>query len=165
MYSYAKDNDTDFYFQNPKWFDQYEEDIRTLYSADIPPPINAVAIHVRRGDYVDNPFYVDLMKTGYYKAAMHLFPNEKFMVFSDDIKWCAEQEIFDGCQFSMRDEISDLNRMAACHSHIISNSSFAFWGAWLSPMYPLNKVVAPSVKNYYTDGVERTVLPNHWKRI
>jgi hypothetical protein len=164
LYSYSKDHDTDFYFQDPYYFKDHEEAVRTLYSSDIPSPIDAVAIHVRRGDYVNNPFYVDLMKTDYYKKAMkHFSPKEKFIVFSDDIVWCELQPIFKGCEFSYEDEIDDMNKMAACKAHIISNSSFGFWSAWLSPEYPHNKVIAP--KNYYADGIERTVLPEHWIKI
>lgn len=163
LYSYARDKDIDFYFQNEKFFKNNEEAIRVLFSSGIPDPINKVAIHVRRGDYVNNPYYVDLMETDYYQRAMALFPNSKFIVFSDDIEWCKEQEVFEGCEFFNKSEIEDMNTMAACVGHIIANSSFSWWGAWLSPNFPDNRVIAP--KLWFTDGVERTILPTHWKTI
>lgn len=163
-YSFAKDRDTDYYFQDEVYFRDHAEAVRTLYSYGIPAPINAVAVHVRRGDYVGNPFYVDLTQTDYYERAMALFPEEKFLVFSDDTAWCEKKWGNDPrVSISYGDEISDLNDMAACKAHIIANSSYSWWGAWLSPNYPDNKVIAP--KEWFADGEERTMLPHYWKRI
>jgi hypothetical protein len=165
LYSHARNLDVDFYFQDGWYFREHQEAVRALYSSGIPARINCVAIHVRRGDYVNNPFYVDLTKTDYYERAIAMFPNDKFMVFSDDISWCEDKwghlPDFD---FSYGDEIEDMNTMAACKAHIIANSSFSWWGAWLSPLYPDNKVIAP--KEWYADGDNtRTILPEHWTRI
>lgn len=149
----------DIYVQNPVYFDDYREDIRLLYGDKI-GHIDKVAIHVRRGDYVKNPFYVDLTKTDYYQKAMAMFPNEHFMVFSDDIEWCKQQEMFKGCSFSEgHDEIQDLNIMASCKGIIIANSSFSWWAAYLSNA----KVIAPIA--WYADGVERTKCPSSWIRL
>ena len=149
----------DIYVQDPVYFDDYREDIRLLYGDKI-GHIDKVAIHVRRGDYVNNPFYVDLTKTDYYQKAMAMFPNEHFMVFSDDIEWCKQQEMFKGCSFSEgHDEIQDLNIMASCKGIIIANSSFSWWAAYLSNA----KVIAP--KAWYADGVERTKCPSSWIRL
>ncbi len=163
LVAYAKDHDTDIYLQDEYYFKDHEKLIRALYSSDIPDRTDAVAIHVRRGDYVNNPFYVDLYTDGYYKRAMKKFPNENFLVFSDDLEWCKQQPIFKNCQFFHGNEIEDMNKMASCKAHIIANSSFSWWGAWLHPTYPANKVIVP--KNWFTDGVERTVLPKHWKKL
>lgn len=165
LFAHSKDFDIDYYYQDERFFKDHSEAIRVLFSGDIPPLSDYVAIHVRRGDYVGNPFYVDLLATDYYERAMKEFPEDtKFMVFSDDIDWCMKQPIFENCEFSFEEnEIDDLNLMAACKGHIIANSSFSWWGAWLHPRYPDNKVIAP--KSWYSDGVQRTVLPTHWKRI
>lgn len=75
LYAYAKDNNTDIYFQDKKWFEKYEEEIKSLFGADIGSTTDRVSIHVRRGKnpanplepaYKDNPFYVNLMK-GHHK--------------------------------------------------------------------------------------------------
>jgi len=167
LYSEARNKGTDFYFQDEWFFEEHAEAIRALYSSDIPDRIDAVAIHVRRGDYVNNPFYVDLAADGYYERAMAEFPEgTEFLVFSDDIDWCMKSPIFDGKFISfctVKDEVESMNMMAACKAHIIANSSFSWWGAWLSPKYPDNKVIAPA--KWYSDGVERTVLPKHWKKV
>jgi len=154
-------NIPDIYLQDPKYFEEYEAELKQILGENIGYSEN-VAIHVRRGDYVNNPFYVDLMQTSYYQRAIALFPDEKFTVFSDDIEWCMQQPIFSGMHFAMggTDE-DDINGIASCKSQIISNSSFGWWGAFLSPHD--GTVVAP--KEWYTDGIERTKLPLTWVRI
>lgn len=164
LYSYAKECGIDYYFQDPSYFEQYEGEIKYLFGKNIPPKLDMVAIHVRRGDYVGNNFYTNLMETPYYVDAMSLFPDASFMVFSDNIDWCKQQEIFKDCEFSEGlSEEQDLNLMASCVGHIIANSSFSWWGAWLSPYS--TKIVAPSVDKWYSDGVERTKCPQKWIRL
>ena len=173
LYAYAKDMGVDYYFQSPEWFEKYQDEIRRLYSQNISSSIDKVAIHVRRASnpldykepkYSENPFYVNLCDTDYYERAIDLFPNDKFMVFSDDKEWCYEKWGDDKrFEISAWPEIEDMNYMASCKAHIIANSSFSWWGAWLSPLYPHNRVIAP--KEWYADGIERTKLPSHWERI
>ncbi len=166
LYAYAREHKVDKYFQDPLWFSGYEDELLGEFQIGLKgmDKIDMVAIHVRRGDYVNHDFYVDLMKTAYYEDAMALFPYRDFLVFSDDIEWCKQQEIFKNCEFSTgKDEIEDMNLMACCKGHIIANSSYSWWGAYISPC--TEKVVAPSIKNWHTDGVERTVCPDNWVRI
>lgn len=148
----------DIYVQNPEYFDEYREEIRQMYGQGI-DHLDMVGIHVRRGDYVNNPFYVNLMETPYYEDAMAQFQGEDFMVFSDDIEWCKKQKIFEGCEFSYGNELEDMNLLASCKGIIMANSSFSWWSAYLSNA----KVIAP--KAWYTDKVERTKLLDSWKRI
>lgn len=148
----------DIYVQDYNLFNEYRDDIRKLYGTGI-EPIDMVAIHVRRGDYVNNSFYVDLMETSYYRDAMALFPGEYFLIFSDDIAWCKKQKIFKNCEFSEGNELEDLNRMAGCKGIILANSSFSFWGAYLSNA----KVIAPS--RWFSDGIERCKLLPEWQTI
>ncbi len=164
IYAWAKEHGTDIYLQDPKYWEKYANEIKMLFGdvtwqgVDL---IDKVSLHVRRGDYVGNSFYVDLMQTGYYEKAMAEFPNRKFLVFSDDVEWCRKQEIFKDCDFATGTELEDLNLMMWCNGHIGSNSTFAWWGAYLGK----GKCVFPSVKNWYADGVERTVCPDWWVRI
>lgn len=164
LHAYAKDNEVDWYFQDEKWFKKYEDDIRMLFSDNI-GFLPYVAIHVRRGDYVNNPFYVDLSQTDYYEKAISLFPQKQFLVFSDDPDYCRTVDIFKGKDFQImdrQDEISDFNLMASCENHIIANSSYSWWSAWLSPS-PSKTVIAP--KAWHPDGITRTVLPPEWKTL
>ncbi len=122
--------------------------------------IEPVSIHVRRGDYVGNSFYVDLIENGYYARAMDEFLDRKFLVFSDDIEFCKTYFKGSGFYFSEgNDELEDMNLMMRCNGHIVANSSFSWWAAYLGK----GKTVAP--KDWYTDGVERTVCPKEWVRV
>lgn len=169
LYGQAKaGNIPDIYVQDPAYFENCKDELRAILGTDI-EPINQVSIHVRRGgnpsnpsepNYCDNPFYVNLTETQYYDKAMAEFPHETFLVFSDDIEWCKEH--FKGDQFEFsegNDDITDFNLMAGCKGHIIANSSFSWWAAYVSG----KKTVAP--KEWYADGVERTKLPKEWKRV
>jgi hypothetical protein len=152
----------DVYVQDPKYFEDFTDDLKLIYGQGIGAPIDRVAIHVRRGDYVNNPFYVDLTQTDYYEKAMKEFPNKKFLVFSDDIEWCKyyfEGEEYEFCE--VENDVEAMNIMAQCRGHIIANSSFSWWGAFISPY--TEKVVAP--KKWYSDGVKRTKCPKGWIKI
>lgn len=161
-YLYARVRDgtiADFYLQSEKYFKDYANEIKEMYSDGI-NNLDYVAIHVRRGDYVNNPFYVDLMNTDYYQKAMALFPEAEFMVFSDDSVWCREQEIFKDCFFCIsKGEIQDLNAMASCKAVITANSSYSWWGGYLSK----GKVVTPS--QWFSDGIQRCDLPESWIKL
>jgi len=149
----------DVYVQGEEYFKEFAHEIKAMFATD-QKPTDRVAIHVRRGDYVNNPFYVDLMTTDYYKKAMALFPNEKLMVFSDDIKWCEQQPIFRDCYFCEdKNVLQTFNKMASCKAVIIANSSFSWWAGYLCG----GRVVAP--KEWHTDGVERTKIPDSWIKI
>lgn len=160
----------DVYLQDEQYFVDVKDEIKRLYCHSYKdyPALNYVSIHVRRGDYVGNDFYVDLFKNGYYERAMAEFPDDKFMVFSDDISWCKRQSIFRNCEFSTNcDEVEDMNKMMACKGHIIANSSYSWWAAYLSG----KKTIAP--KDWYTlsspndkeTPIATTKLPEQWMKI
>lgn len=164
-YNYARKNKiSDRYFQDPMFFKEYADEIKSFFQEGILSSTDAIAIHVRRGDYVNHSFYVDLMKVDYYQKAMTvMFPGERFIVFSDDIEWCKTQEVFKNCEFMHGTELEDMNNMASCRGHIIANSSFSWWAAWISPHSRI--VVAPSREHWYSDGIERTFCPDNWVRL
>lgn len=164
FYTYARDNAIDHYYQDPSFFEHRAEEIKQIFGQKIPLKTDMVAIHVRRGDYVGHDFYVNLWRNGYYQRAMKEFPkNTHFLVFSDDIVWCKEHFLGKEFEFSDKDEITDFNLMASCRGHIIANSSFSWWAAYVSP-YSM-KIIAPSVENWYSDGKERTKCPDNWLRL
>lgn len=129
-----------------------------------------VSLHVRRGDYLNNSFYVNLCKTDYYEKAMDEFPDAKFLVFcadrqegSDDLadlEWCKQK--FQGRQFEFfqgTNEIEDFNAMAGCKAHITANSSFSWWAAFIGG----GKTVTP--KEWFSDGIQRIGLPDDWIKL
>jgi hypothetical protein len=170
LYKLAKDNNTDFYFQDPKWFEGCEEEIKKLFGDDI-GYLPYVAVHLRVGGnpinpnepkYLENPFYYPLAKSGYYINAINLFPDRKFLVFSDNIPFA--KTYFEGDKFAFDESENDLesfNKFASCDSHIIANSSFSWWAAFLAPNVS-KKVIAPGPDKWFADGIKRVGYPPNW---
>lgn len=115
---------------------------------------NAISLHVRRGDYVNNPKTTathGLCSLEYYQSAVQYVISKidqpSFYIFSDDPTWVRENITIDfPCRYvdHNRDAESynDMRLMSMCKHHIIANSSFSWWGAWLNPD-PSKIVVAP----------------------
>lgn len=108
------------------------------------------SIHVRRSDYTTetNRDYHGLMPVEYYEvAAQTLFGNDTdnvlFVICSDDIPWCKQAFSFKNMVFIENEtNIKDLFIMSYCQNHIIANSSFSWWSAWLG-INPARRVVSP----------------------
>lgn len=159
----------DVYVQDFEYFKNCKEEIRSIYRQGIDKRREMVALHIRRGDYVNNPFYVDLTKTDYYDKALEYFPNEKFLVFYrdrqgtrdyEDREWVSQWLTEKGVKFEIwegQNEVDDLNAMASCKGQIGANSSFSIWAGFLNPNED-KKIVMPS--KYYADGIKRTKYPD-----
>jgi hypothetical protein len=167
-------NVPDIFLQDYRYFDKYKKEIQQLFGEGI-GYLPYVAIHLRVGAnpinpdeprYIDNPFYTPLCKTGYYIDAINLFPDRKFIVFSDDIAFA--KTYFEGDKFSFDESENDIdafNKMASCSDFIIANSSYSYMAAYLSPSID-KKVVAPTYDKWYKDGnTTRTVIPKSWIQI
>lgn len=108
-----------------------------------------VSIHVRRGDYLRLPHRHPFVGKKYLLEAIERFPSNRFLVFSDDIPWC--KSFFRGSIFYFAEGnsvLEDLFLMTKCQGgHICSNSTFSWWGAYLSPYVANNihKVIFPSM--------------------
>ena len=95
-----------------------------------------VAVHIRRGDYVlertKGIFHV--LSLNWFRLAMARFPqNVVFLVFSDDLPWCRANLHDQRVHYaSGESDLSDFALMRACDHYIISNSTYSWWGAWLS---------------------------------
>jgi hypothetical protein len=114
----------------------------------------SVGLHVRRGDFASlkNATQVHgLCSIGYYERAIQLLesscPECRFLVFSDDPHWArAELPLSPSTIFVTGNEANpacDLALMRACKHHIIANSSFSWWAAWLG-YSPGQIVIAPT---------------------
>ena len=137
---------TEKYFKNIK--DELQKDFEFKDIIKIPCEDmissldNPVALHIRRTDYITNPNHTCL-SMDYYKRALEYFKNETILIFSDDPKWCQEHELFEDDRFMISDNDDayiDMCLMTMCKGHIIANSSFSWWGAWLADS---KKVIAP----------------------
>lgn len=126
-----------------------------------------VSLHVRRGDYVRIASTQCLAPDYHERAMQHFrerFASVRFCLFSDDIPWCRKQ--FAGPDFvfcdlpgAYEDPFHDLRLMSACAHHIIVNSSYSWWGAWLNPS-PNKIVVAPDM--WMTGLPSAHLLPHGW---
>ena len=132
------------YFQSEKYFKHAEATVRHYFKPKKEyEKSNFVSVHVRRGDYLGLSDYHNVLGMEYYNAACGMFSNCIFAVFSDDIPWCREN--FKGDHFIFVDsgnDIDDFFIMASCAHHIIANSSYSWWAAWLSEMDG-KRVIAP----------------------
>lgn len=132
------------------------------------------ALHVRRGDYAEDPekrANHGLMGNAYYYAASEAIANRvsepTFFVFSDDPDWCEEHlQIAGPAQFvsGATTDVEDLALMARCHDFVIANSSFSWWGAWLGER-PGSVVVAPRHWFGAANLDESDVVPARWLRL
>ena len=170
------------YFQTEKYFKHIEDEIRKdfTFKDEILKPceemINSVekpiALHVRRTDYVTNSENHHNLTTEYYEAALKQFDDDRnVIVFSDDPAWCHEQSIFSDDRFIISendDNRVDLCLMSLCDDFIIANSSYSWWGAWLSTNKD-KKVVAPQQwfgsTGYTKDHDTKDVTPDTWIRL
>ncbi len=168
------------YFQSERYFAHYHAILRQLFRptdeqkeylaeeygsllGEMP-----TSLHVRRGDYANLTDFHPTLTLDYYQRALEMVPpTAPVLVFSDDIDWC--KETFKGSQFqfvSERNEELEIYLMSMCQNHIIANSSFSWWGAWLDGKSG-GKVIAPipwfgaAAKDHNT----RDLVPDHWNRI
>lgn len=106
---------------------------------------NTCSIHIRRGDYLKLSHIHPFPGLEYYEKAMHLINAEEYIIFSDDISWCQNQDIFKDCIFiSDFEDYEQLWLMSLCKNNIIANSSFSWWGSYLNKNND-KKVVAPNI--------------------
>lgn len=155
------------YFQSEKYFENCIPSIKNIFASNIEVSNcleDCVAVHVRLGDYLDKKnYHTCLLETDYYKKAISMFPRDtKFAIFSDDIMYC--KKIFDGNNFTyvINNEVDlfDMIFMSTCKGHIIANSTFSWWGAWLGEKNG-GKVIAPI--NWFSNGMDSTdIVPERW---
>lgn len=136
--------------------------------------VHAVGLHIRRGDYAshrDTCNFHGLCSLQYYHKAAGfvaaMYPNLHFFVFSDDINWAKKHLALPfPTHFIQGTAAEDLQLMSLCKSHIIANSSFSWWGAWLNKS-PEKMVIAPKrwFLNEKAESQSATLLPEKWIRI
>jgi hypothetical protein len=131
------------YYQSEKYFKEYREHILNLFTPreeDLKHIVYKVSdirernsIHVRRGDYIKLTHIHKLCNMEYYKKGIDILgKHQKYVVFSDDINWCRENfSDIDVVFFNDKDYL-EMYAMSLCKNHIIANSSFSWWGAWLN---------------------------------
>jgi len=110
-----------------------------FFEIDVP----VCAVHVRRGDAIGKEQWHPVQPIEYYQHAIEIVkewePGIVFIVFSDGIDWCKQNFpadfIFVSPEHVAIADVVDheeLLLMRLCSEHIIANSSFSWWGSWLS---------------------------------
>jgi hypothetical protein len=150
----------DGYFQSEKYFKhnrrqivniftKYKKQIIKKLQKKLPIDKKTISIHIRRTDYIKYQHAHVVQDLDYYKSAIErlvgelgykdieeLNKNYTFVVFSDDIKWCKTVELFNSLEnvlfMEKNKAIEDIYLMSMCNHHIIANSTFSWWGAWLN---------------------------------
>jgi hypothetical protein len=157
------------FFQSEKYFGEHGETIRRLLSPRrMVPKIRGVAsVQVRRGDYLLLPDKHPILGSDYYGAAVETLLAQgvdQFLVFSDDLAWCREH--FQTPPFNVVPEMSDIEQFSlslACEHHVMANSTFSWWTAWLDPN-PEKVVIAPRkwFGPAYADFSTKDLIPSDW---
>lgn len=136
------------YFQSLKYFQEYAEDFKSLL---VLPEVDsswitkdAVAFHIRRGDYLVHHNIHLICGTEYFKNQFHQFSGKDINVFTDD-KDRVFNEFYDSTvQFNIIDTAVELKALTLIskHANIVgSNSSFSWWASFLGE--PKNKIIVP----------------------
>ena len=176
------------YWQSEKYFKDIADVIRREFMVAVKPDeknrlmseligrTEAVSVHIRRGDYAANSVmyqFHGLCSLEYYRKAAGIVSSKTksphFFVFSDDPDWVKENVNLEQ-QMTLIDfnggekSYEDMRLMSLCKHHIIANSSFSWWGAWLCAN-PDKIVIAPS--RWFRDESVNTadLIPAGWKRL
>ena len=120
------------YFQSPKYWTGYDDEIRQYLTpkGSDPMSIDKVAIHYRRDDYVGNKNYAQLPVSYYLQQYSEYLNGKGITGFSDDVAFIKLHHA--GAWAHDDDPIIELRHMIAHRFHIIANSTFSWWAAYLS---------------------------------
>lgn len=178
------------FWQNEQYFANWTNLIREAFIFRYPLNIesqriaatlkeNTVSIHVRRGDYISSKATNELhgvCTANYYNQAINMMrdklPDPHFYFFSDEPDWVKKHLLptVDNCTLVCRNKDAeswqDMALMSKCKHHVIANSSFSWWGAWLNPDKE-KIVIAPQnwfnkKTDYFDDG---DIVPKSWIQI
>jgi len=178
----------DGYWQSEKYFKDIETIIRQEFTIKSEMNVkslaiknqikttNSVSLHIRRGDYVSNPhtnkFHGSCNVKYYFRCVENLALKVKhphFFIFSDDPEWTrVNLKLPYPTTFvdlnPPEKGYEDLKLMSLCKHHIVANSSFSWWGAWLNP--DSDKTVIAPDRWFNKEDIDTTdLLPESWIRL
>lgn len=176
------------YWASERYFKDIEQIIREEFTvkeemdkpnrelAAIISETDAISLHVRRGDFISNPvtneFHGTCSLDYYHRAIAQLTKTVErphLFIFSDDPEWVRDNLhlSYPSTQVTINDPdkgYMDLRLMSLCKHHIIANSTFSWWGAWLST-FPDKQVYAPEKWFNKADMNSNDLIPESWIRI
>ena len=175
------------FYQSEKYFADIKEEVRRAFTFDlsqanaqsirmraqIDQDEHAVSLHVRRGDYVQPKFWDTIgsvCQLPYYRNALREMEKRvghlHYYVFSDDLEWVkANFDLPDAVYVDWNkgeDSWQDMMLMSRCRHHVICNSTFSWWGAWLNPRKE-KIIIAP--ERWTRDADSREIVPEEWIRV
>lgn len=183
----AADSYLSGYWQSEKYFRDAAQVIRSDFTFKLPfdrtnaelagqiSRENAISLHVRRGDYVNNSkthATHGVCPLDYYRDAIRYISGRVerpyYFIFSDDMAWVKSNLKMDMPHQYIdynkgADSYNDMRLMSLCRHHIIANSSFSWWGAWLNPD-PHKIVVAPQ-KWFANENDVSDLFPQGWVKL
>jgi len=179
------------YWQNPIYIKPVEDwlrkDLRLRHESeafrnlrDEMKRTDSISVHVRRyndldraGDVISKAAKIHgTCEHVYYAQALKIIPKtrkNRVFVFTDCLEWAKQNLRLGNDSFYVADlgafsDTEEMILMASCQHHVISNSSFSWWGAWLGNN-PQKVVVAPKVWNKSFLGDQSGVCPVGWIRL
>jgi len=183
----TKDSYLQGYWQSEKYFTDVATQIREDFTFKLPMKnkdaelvldmnqLNSVSLHVRRGDYASNPEATSvhgLCSIEYYQMAIKYISERVHLpnlyIFSDDIAWVKNNLKIDFPHHYINhnhgaESFNDMRLMSLCKHHIIANSSFSWWGAWLNAS--VDKIVVAPHRWFAIDADESDLIPSGWTRL
>ncbi|MCD8096627.1 MAG: alpha-1,2-fucosyltransferase [Lachnospiraceae bacterium] len=139
------------YFESWRYFDHYREDIKRQFLSAVPeehPAVkavrsveNSVALHIRGGDFVR---YGRAIESDYYRRAIdrmrELVDHPVFFVVTleDAVRQQIREYVGNDVELRIVEaegeekDFVEWNVLCCCRHHIIANSTYSWWGAYLS---------------------------------
>lgn len=132
---------------------------------------SSVSVHVRRGDYT-RLAKIRPLPTDYYQRSFDYIreriPNARFYIFSDDMEWTKTHfSAFENIVYASNQGMLDyeeLTLMSSCRYHIIANSTFSWWGAWLDSRAE-KIVITPNKWFSDSDADTKDLIPEEWVQL
>ena len=172
-------------WQSELYFKEIEDIIKNRFLFNVPGDkknndiiekinnCNAVSIHIRRGDYLNNHWQKSLAvikDTTYYIKAMEFINqnimNPHYFIFSDDMQWVKDNLKIPGCTYINNNKADnsyvDMYLMSLCKHNIIANSTFSWWGAWLNKNE--NKIIIMPDR-WMNNNSCADIFPEKWVKI
>jgi hypothetical protein len=184
-YEDIKISDTELigYFQSEKFFshcenlirEQFEikEEIIELVKTYYSKIENSLSLHIRRGDYIQQPNHHPIVPISYYQKILNEISKnyDSIFVFSDDLKWVKEQfigEKFVFPEFKINNDLNSFVLMTLSKDIVICNSTYSWWAAWINKNKN-KKVYSPTHKQWfgpsYSNLDTKDLLPDNWIKI
>lgn len=172
-------------WHSEKYFKDFEDDVRRLYTFKLPNDDvefsrmeksikdnpASVSVHVRRGDYINHPDFWGIADEDYYRKAIEKIRskmvNPTFYVFSNDLEWSHRFFQSQNVNYTIvnvgggKKSYLDMYLMSLCRAHINANSTFSWWGAWLSAEDSIT--ICPD--KFMNNVTTKDIYPERWIRI